>query len=82
LHQIAEAILLFGDDEEPAQQVLNDALGSETQRCAQDRGRCLTLSERTTASWPWVWSRRRLIRVAAQRITRVVTRANNTTKTM
>ena len=40
LHQIAEAVLLLGDDEEPGQQVLHDALGAETQCRAQHRRGC------------------------------------------
>ena len=36
--QVTEAVLLFGDDEEPRQQVLHDALCAEAQRGAQHRG--------------------------------------------
>ena len=38
-HQIAEAVLLLGDDEEPGQQVLHDALRAEAERGAEHRGR-------------------------------------------
>ena len=39
LNQIAEAVLLLGDDEEPRQQVLHDALRAEAERGAEHRGR-------------------------------------------
>ena len=38
-HQVTEAVLLLGDDEEPGQQVLHDALRAETERGAEHRGR-------------------------------------------
>ena len=37
-HQITEAVLLLGDDEEPGQQVLHDALRAEAERGAEHRG--------------------------------------------
>ena len=45
-HQITEAVLLLGDDEEPGEQVLHDALRAETERGAEHRGRCDQRSHR------------------------------------
>ena len=39
LDQVAEAVLLLGDDEEPAEQVLHQPLRPETERGAQHGGR-------------------------------------------
>ena len=48
-YQVAEAVLLLGDDEEPGEQVLHDALRAETECGAQHRGR---RDERSRPGWP------------------------------